>query len=238
MTGTSGTSGVDGTSGTSGLTGTSGTAGADGTSGTSGADGTSGITGTAGTSGESGTSGATGTAGTSGVDGAGTSGTSGESGNGTAGTSGATGTSGVTGTSGLSGSSGTSGGAVTGGAYIYKVVVATTAGSISAITSATAPSGANLVGAVGWSFVVSGANVIVTHPLGNTITNASSIGVAASSVLLRPYTGTSAAQFASIGNTGFTTLTFYSNTAANAGFNGAGTDANALTILFTSTTYL
>ena len=137
----------------------------------------------------------------------------------------------------MSGTSGTSS-AAAGTLYTYKIVVATTGGSISAITSATAPSGANLIGAGGWSFVVSSPNVQMTHPLGNTIYNTSSIGVAASTVLVRPYTGTSAAQYASISNTGFTLLTFYSNTAANSGFNGAGTDANALTILFTSTTYL
>jgi hypothetical protein len=37
-----------------------------------------------------------------------------------------------------------------------------------------------------------------------------------------------------ISNTGFSQVTFYSNSAANAGFNGAGSDANALTINFLS----
>jgi len=84
---------------------------------------------------------------------------------------------------------------------------------------------------------VAGANVQVTHPLGNTIIGAFSLGLNTGTSLIRPYTGTSAAQFAMLIATSFASVTFYSNTAANAGFNGAATDANALTISFTSTTY-
>jgi hypothetical protein len=255
--GTSGSTGLTGTAGTSGATGSSGTSGVGsaGTSGATGSSGTSGV-GTAGTSGSSGvsgngtggTSGATGSSGTSGVGSAGTSGATGSSGTsgvgtaGTAGTSGATGASGSSGTSGVgsagtSGASGTSGtsSAAAGATYLYKIVVATTGGTISGITSATAPSGANLIGAPGWSISISGVNVIVNHPLGNTVISGFSLGVNAGNNLIRPYTGNSAAQFAMFASNSFGTLTFYSNTAANAGFNGAATDANALTINFLST---
>jgi hypothetical protein len=237
--GTSATSGSSGSSGTSALSGTSGTSGSSGSTGTSGASGTSGSSGSSGTSGQSGTAGTSGSSGTSGTNGSsGTSGLSGTSGiNGTSGTSGADGSMGSSGTSGTgtAGTSGSSGISGTTGLYVYRVVVATTAGSISSITSATAPSGANLIGAAGWSFNVSSPNVIVTHPLGNTIISGFSEGLNTSNILVRPYSGNSAAQFSMFLSTNYQTITFYSNTAANAGFNGAATDANSLTINFTST---
>jgi len=243
--GTSGTDGTSGISGTSGVTGASGTSGTDGSSGVTGSNGTSGSSGTDGTSGTSGSSGTDGTSGTSGSSGSsgitgtsgqtGSSGTAGSSGTSGVGQAGSSGTSGVgqAGTAGTSGSSGTST-AAAGVLYNYKIVVATVGGTISSITSATAPSGANLIGASGWTFTVSPPNVIVTHPLGNTITSGYSEGNN-TNILVRPYSGTSSAQFSMFLSNSYQTVTFYSNTAANAGFNGAATDANALTINFTST---
>jgi hypothetical protein len=167
------------------------------------------------------------------VSGNGTAGTSGANGaNGSSGTSGAQGASGSAGTS---GSSGTSSAGAAGAIYNYKVVVATTGGTISSITSATSPSGANLIGAPGWSFSVSPPNVAITHPLGNTIVSGFSEGSNGANVLIRPYTGVSAATFSMFASSSYGVITFYSNTAANAGFNGAATDANALTINFQST---
>ena len=79
-------------------------------------------------------------------------------------------------------------------------------------------------------------NVAVTHPLGNTIIGGFSEGNNGGIVLLRPYNGTQAAQFAMFQSSSYGIVTFYSNTAANAGFSGSATDSNALTINFSSTT--
>jgi hypothetical protein len=182
-------------------------AGSSGTSGTSGISGSSGTSGTSGISGSSGTSGISGTAGTSG-----------------------NGTSGTAGTSGTSAS-------IAGTTYKYTIVVATTSGTISGITSATAPSGANLIGAPGWTITISGVNVLVTHPLGNTIIAGFSQGNNGGVVLIRPYTGTSQAQFAMQQSAGFTQVGFYSNTSTNAQFSSSASDANALTINFLSTVF-
>jgi hypothetical protein len=80
-------------------------------------------------------------------------------------------------------------------------------------------------------------NVVVTHPLGNTINGGFSRGDNAGTVLIRPYTGVSSAQFAMFASGSYGTLTFYSNTTANAGFNSSATDPTALTITFLSTVY-
>jgi hypothetical protein len=104
-------------------------------------------------------------------------------------------------------------------------------------TSATAPSGANLIGASGWTIALSGVNLVVTHPLGNTIVVGLSKGINGLNVLIRSYSGTATAQFAMFSNSGYTIVTFYSNTAANAGFSSSATDANALTVTFLSTVY-
>jgi hypothetical protein len=192
---------------------------ASGSSGTSGVSGTSGISGTSGTSG---TSGIDGSSGTSGI--TGTSGTSGQ---------------GTSGTSGLAGSSGTSGTASipSGVTYTYTIVVGTTSGTVSGITSAVAPSGANLIGAPGWTIALSGVNLVVTHPLGNTIVVGLSRGINGANVLIRSYSGTATGQFSMFSNSGYTIVTFFSNTAANAGFSSSATDTNALTVTFLSTVY-
>jgi hypothetical protein len=189
-------------------------------SGSSGTSGVSGTSGSSGINGSSGTSGISGTDGTSGV--SGTDGTSGTSGNGTSGTA---------------GSSGTSASIPAGLGYAYTIVVATTGGLVSGITSAVAPSGASLVGAPGWTIALSGVNLVVTHPLGNTIFLGLSKGINGANVLIRQYSGINTASFSMFSNSGYTIVTFYSNTAANAGFNGAATDPNALTVTFLSTVY-
>jgi hypothetical protein len=84
---------------------------------------------------------------------------------------------------------------------------------------------------------LSGVNLIVTHPLGNTVFLGVSKGVNGANTLIRQYAGTASSQFSMFASNSYGTLTFYSNTAANAGFNGAGTDASALTITFLSTVY-
>ncbi len=197
----------------------SGSSGTSGTSGIGGSSGTSGVSGADGSSGTSGISGADGSSGTSGI--SGTDGTSGTSGNGTSGTAGTSGTS----------------ASIAGTTYKYTIVVATTSGTISGITSATAPSGANLIGAPGWTITISGVNVLVTHPLGNTIIAGFSQGNNGGIVLIRPYTGTSQAQFAMQQSAGFTQVGFYSNTSTNAQFSSSASDANALTINFLSTLF-
>ena len=116
-------------------------------------------------------------------------------------------------------------------------MVGVVGGAINAITSATAPSGANLVGAPGWNFSVSGVNVIMNHPLGNTIFQGFSKGVNGANTLIRPYSGTTSAQFSMFASNSYGTMTFFSNSAASAGFTSSGTDATALTITFTSTVY-
>ena len=198
----------------------SGSSGTSGTSGIGGSSGTSGVSGADGSSGTSGISGADGSSGTSGI--SGTDGTSGTSGNGTSGTA---------------GTSGTSASIPTGIEYAYSIVVGVVGGAINAITSATAPSGANLVGAPGWNFSVSGVNVIMNHPLGNTIFQGFSKGVNGANTLIRPYSGTTSAQFSMFASNSYGTMTFFSNSAASAGFTSSGTDATALTITFTSTVY-
>jgi hypothetical protein len=157
----------------------------------------------------------------------GLTGSSGTSGQGTSGTSGVTGSSGTSGTSSIPAGLG----------YAYTIVVATTGGTVSGITSAVAPSGANLIGAPGWNIALSGVNLVVTHPLGNTVLAGFSRGINGANVLLKQYIAVPTSQMALYSNSSYTILTFYSNTPALAGFNGAGTDPNALTVIFTSTVY-
>ena len=121
--------------------------------------------------------------------------------------------------------------------YPYTVVVATVGGTISTITSATSPSGANLVGATGWAFTVSGVNVAVTHPLGNTIFLGMSRGINAANICHRQIIGSATSQYAMFQNSASTVLTVYSCTASNAAFNGAASVSNALTLIFFSTVY-
>jgi hypothetical protein len=52
---------------------------------------------------------------------------------------------------------------------------------------------------------------------------------------MRAFTGVSTSTYSLMSNAAFTIATFYSLTSANAGFNGAASDANALTITFQST---
>jgi hypothetical protein len=82
---------------------------------------------------------------------------------------------------------------------------------------------------------VSGANVNVTHPLGNTIIGAFSLGLNTTNQAMRAFTGVGTATYSLMSNAAFTIASFYSLTATNAGFNAAASDANALTITFQST---
>ena len=123
--------------------------------------------------------------------------------------------------------------------YIYTIVVATTSGTKSGITSATAPSGANLIGAVGWAFTLTGDNVAVTHPLGNTIFFGQVRGVGATDTLIAGYSTANSSLNRAIGsNDTFTVLTFYGNTVTNVRYNNAATNPNAITINFFSSVYL
>ena len=226
-----GSSGSSGTAGANGSSGTAGTSGANGSSGTAGADGATGTSGTSGSSnGTSGTSGATGSSGTAGADGAtGTSGTSGSS-NGTAGTAGTSGTTGPQGTSGTTGPQGTSGttgpqGATgTGGTsgsslasgttQVYKVVIATSGGIMSSITSATAPDGTNILNTGGWTQAINiGTSLLsVTFPPGLKLIGAFAQGIDTSNTgymrALSAVPGTSPAMnFTSATSIDFSTLT-------------------------------
>ena len=127
----------------------------------------------------------------------------------------------------------------TGHIYRYTIVVATTSGTKSGITSATAPSGLNLIGAAGWTITLATDNVIVTHPLGNTIFWGQVRGVGATDSLIRPYTAVSSSlSLAMHSNSTYTVLTFYGNTVTNTRYNGSATNPNALTINFFSSVYL
>jgi hypothetical protein len=131
------------------------------------------------------------------------------------------------------------------GFYPYTVTVGTTSGVISGITSAVAPSGANLIGAAGWLFSLSGTsnvNISVTHPLGNTIffgTVAGSFtsGIAGASTMIRPYNGRTNITLSMFQNSTDTVITFYANTQNNAGYTNA-TNTNAFQINFYSSVYL
>jgi len=126
------------------------------------------------------------------------------------------------------------------GLYPYTVVVATIGGTIRAITSATAPSGANLVGATGWAFAISGNNIAVTHPLGNTIYFAAVFGsfnAGTTNRLIRPYNGNSMATLSFYQNSTDTVVTFYANTSTNAGYSEITSNANAFQINFYSSVY-
>ena len=221
--GSSGTSGQTfGTSGTSGTSGSSGSSGSSGTSASSGSSGTAGLTGTSGTSGmgTSGTSGLNATAGTSG-----TSGSSGSSGMGTSGTSGSSGTAGFTGTAGTSGVS------AAGTLKTFTVIIATENGSLNAVTSATDPVGASLIGAAGWSFTInSGSQFTITHPLGNVIVGAFTSGVNGSNVLSRSFSGNTTGNYSMFQNSGYTTMTYYSLSPTLAGYASVG--SGSLTIFF------
>lgn len=127
----------------------------------------------------------------------------------------------------------------TGHIYRYTIVIATTSGTKSGITSATAPSGLNLIGAAGWTITLTGDNVAVTHPLGNTIFWGQVRGVGATDSLIRPYTAVGSSLNLAIGsNTTYTTLTFYGNTVTNTRYSNSATNPNALTINFFSSVYL
>ena len=222
VVGSSGTSGQTyGTSGTSGM-GTSGTSGSSGSAGTSGGTGTSGVTGTSGTSGGTGSSGTTGTSGSAGTSGMGTSGTSGSSGssgNGTAGTSGGTGT------------AGTSGVSAAGTIKNYQVVIATSNGSLSSVTSATDPVGASLIGAAGWTFTIdSSTQFTITHPEGNVFIGAFTNGLNGSNVLTRTFSGNTTGNYSMFQNSAFTSITFYSLSGTLAGYATVG--LGTLTINF------
>ena len=54
---------------------------------------------------------------------------------------------------------------------------------------------------------------------------------------MRPFVGVGTTTYSMMSNAAFGIVTFYSLTAANAGFNAAATDANALTITFQSTVF-
>jgi len=191
-------------------------------SGSSGTSGVSGTSGTSGIGGSSGTSGIDGSSGTSGL-----TGSSGTSGQGTSGTSGITGSSGTSGTASIP----------SGVAYAYTIVVGTTSGTVSGITSAIAPSGANLIGAPGWNIALSGVNLVVTHPLGNTILSGFTRGNNGGNVAIRSYINLTTAQFSMIASASFGIITFYGNSSGNTGFSSSATDSNALTITFLSTVY-
>ncbi len=227
--GTAGTSGANGTSGQNGATGPAGTSGVNGTSGSDGATGATGAAGTSGvngaagangTSGSDGATGATGAAGTSGTSN-GTSGTSGPAGaNGTSGTNGAPGATGAAGTSGTS----SSGGSVVGSIQDYKITIGTTAGVLSSITSAVGPDGSNLIGAVGWTFTItSNTQFTITHPLGQKVVGAFSIGMNATNALTRTFAGIASSQVSMYQNLAFTQIDFYSLSASNMGYAGSGT---------------
>ena len=124
------------------------------------------------------------------------------------------------------------------GFYPYTVTIGTTTGVLTSITSATAPSGANLVGATGWAFAISGNNVSITHPLGNTILLGVVKGINGAQVLIRTYTGTTTITASVFQNSTYTVVTFYANTSNNAGYSGSSTNANALRIIIFSTVYL
>lgn len=222
--GSSGTSGLTyGTSGTSGTSGSSGSSGSTGTSGSSGSSGTAGLTGSSGTSGRTGTSGTSGLNATAGT--AGTSGSSGSSGMGTAGTSGSSGSSGLTGTAGTSGVS------AAGTLKTYTVVIGTENGSLNAVTSATDPVGANLIGEAGWNFTInSGSQFTITHPLGNVVVGALTNGVNGANVLSRSFSGNTTGNYSMFQNSSYTTMTFYSLSPTQAGYASVG--SGSLTIFF------
>jgi hypothetical protein len=221
LNGAAGGDGSSGTSGSSGTNGSSGSSGTSGSSGSSGTNGTSGITGTSGTSGSSataGTSGFTGTAGTSGTVG-------------TSGTTGADGSSGTAGTSGITGSSGTSGTTPTGILNVFTVVINTSNGLLSSVASATSPSGANLIGAPGWTFTVTSATIFdITHPLGNVIVGAYTSGVNNTVVLTRSFVGNTTGNYSMFQNNTYTGMTFYSLNPTNAGYSSTGN--STLTLYF------
>jgi hypothetical protein len=237
--GGSGTSGSAGTSGFSGTSGTSGTMGSSGlsfgSSGTSGESGTSGTSGSTGLTGTGGTSGFTGTAGTSGLTGSsGTSASNGTSGtggaNGTAGTSGSSGN-GTSGTAGLTGTAGTSGVSAAGTIKNYQVVLATSNGSLSSVTSATDPVGVSLIGAAGWSFTIdSSTQFTIGHPLGNVFIGAFTNGLNGSNVLTRTFAGNTTGNYSMFQNSAFTSITFYSLSGTLAGYATVG--LGTLTINF------
>ena len=149
----------------------------------------------------------------------GTSGSSGSSGNGTAGTSGGTGT------------AGTSGVSAAGTIKNYQVVIATSNGSLSSVTSATDPVGANLIGAAGWTFTIdSSTQFTITHPLGNVFIGAFTNGLNGSNVLTRTFSGNTTGNYSMFQNSAFTSIIFYSLSGTLAGYATVG--LGTLTINF------
>lgn len=182
-----------------------------GTSGVPGSSGTSGLSyGTSGTSGSSGSSGSSATSGSSG-------------------SSGSSATSGFTGTAGTSASSGSSGVSAAGVLKTYTIVLSTLNGALDSVVSATDPVGNNLIGAAGYTFTITSATIFdVIHPLGNVFVGAFSNGLNGSNVLTRTFAGNTTGNYSIFQNSGFTTITFYSLNATNAGYSSAG--ASTLTI--------
>ena len=127
------------------------------------------------------------------------------------------------------------------GLYPYKIVCGVSGGNVSSITSATSPSGLNLIGRAGWTIGITGLTVNVTHPLGDTIFLGTSQGINPLSggfVWIRQYTASTISTFAMNQNNNYTVVSFYSNTSTNAGFNSSQTISNGLTIVFMSSVYL
>jgi hypothetical protein len=129
------------------------------------------------------------------------------------------------------GTSGTSGVSASGVLRNYTVVVATSAGVLSSVTSATSPTGASLIGAAGWTFTVtSGTQLTIIHPLGDVWVGANSSGVNGTTVTTRSVSGNLATNYTMQQNSTYTTISFLSCTPTNCGFAGTGTATLSLFI--------
>jgi hypothetical protein len=100
----------------------------------------------------------------------------------------------------------------------------TSGGIVVSVASATSPTGANLIGAPGWSFTVpSTTQLTVVHPLGSNLLGAFSTGIGNTQTITRAFAGTSTIQYAMIQNIAFTQVDFWALSAANAGYATSGT---------------
>jgi hypothetical protein len=124
------------------------------------------------------------------------------------------------------------------GLYPYTIVCGVEGGNVKTITSATSPSGTNLIGAAGWTIGITGLTVNVTHPLGDTIFLGTSQGINPPSIWIRQYSAQQTTLFAMVQNSTYTVVSFYANTSTNAGFSSSQTISNGLTIVFMSSVYL
>jgi hypothetical protein len=97
---------------------------------------------------------------------------------------------------------------------------------MNSITALYDPSGSNINGVGGWSVAANspGTNAItITHPLGNPLTDFTSLGINGSVVLTRSFVNSTTSSYSVFQNSSYTTATVYTVSPGNGGYAASGT---------------